>query len=156
MTNLLARPGRSCVILAAAFSSIPLLAQAQEAPKVAGLFTQTVTQGNWDVGGYDGFAAMAEAEGMDATYLENTSYEAAPAALRSLAADGTDLIIVHSSGYSAAVKEVAPDFPETEFVLYSYEGDTEGLANYSAWSIDWDDTAMSSVRLPPPRVPPVI
>lgn len=131
--------GPSTAILTAALSTFALPAIAQDAPTVAGLFTQTVTQGNWDVGGYEGFAAMAEDEGMEATYLENTSYEAAPAALRSLASDGTDLILVHSSGYSAAVKEVAPDFPETEFVLYSYEGDTGGLANYSAWSLDWDE-----------------
>lgn len=115
------------------------LAQAAEATRTATLFTGAVTQGTWDSGGYTGFKAMAEAQGYKSSYLEHTSYEAAPAALRQLAADGTQLIIVHSSGYSAAVKEVAPSFPKTQFVLYSYEGSTANLPNYTAWSVDWDE-----------------
>lgn len=115
-------------------------AVAQDAPpRVAGLFTQTVTQGSWDVAGYAGFKAMAEAQGFNASYLEHVTYESAPAALRQLASDGVAMIIAHSSGYSAAIKEVAPSFPDTQFVLYSYEGSTDGLKNYSAWSVDWDE-----------------
>jgi basic membrane protein A len=115
------------------------LAQAAEAPRVAALFTQTVTQGTWDSAGYAGFKAMADKGGLKPSYLENTSYEAAPAALRQLASDGVKLIIAHSSGYSAAIKEVAPSYPGTQFVLYSYEGSTANLPNYSAWSVDWDE-----------------
>ena len=37
------------------------------------------------------------------------------------------MIICHSSGYSAAIEEVAKEFPNTEFVLYSYESSTGGL-----------------------------
>ncbi|MFF7709100.1 BMP family ABC transporter substrate-binding protein [Pseudomonas sp. NPDC007930] len=115
------------------------LAQAADAPRVAALFTQTVTQGTWDSAGYAGFKAMATQQGFKPSYLEHTSYEAAPAALRQLAADGVKLIIAHSSGYSAAIKEVAPAYPNTQFVLYSYEGSTNQLGNYSAWSVDWDE-----------------
>ena len=115
------------------------LAQAADAPRAAALFTQTVTQGTWDAAGYAGFKAMADQQGLKSSYLEHTSYEAAPAALRQLASDGVKLIIAHSSGYSAAIKEVAPSFPNTQFVLYSYEGSTANLPNYSAWSVDWDE-----------------
>jgi basic membrane protein A len=115
------------------------LAQAADAPRVAALFTQTVTQGTWDTEGYAGFKAMAGQQGFKPSYLEHTSYEAAPAALRQLASDGVKLIIAHSSGYSAAIKEVAPSYPNTQFVLYSYEGSTANLPNYSAWSVDWDE-----------------
>ena len=115
------------------------LAQAADAPRAAALFTQTVTQGTWDAAGYAGFKAMADQQGLKSSYLEHTSYEAAPAALRQLASDGVKLIIAHSSGYSAAIKEVAPSFPNTQFVLYSYEGSTGNLPNYSAWSVDWDE-----------------
>lgn len=93
------------------------LAQAADAPRAAALFTQTVTQGTWDAAGYAGFKAMADQQGLKSSYLEHTSYEAAPAALRQLASDGVKLIIAHSSGYSAAIKEVAPSFPNTQFVL---------------------------------------
>ncbi|WP_213881162.1 BMP family protein [Pseudomonas sp. dw_358] len=115
------------------------LAQAADATRTAALFTGAVSQGTWDSGGYNGFKAMADAQGFKSSYLEHTTYEAAPAALRQLAADGVKLIIVHSSGYSAAIKEVAPSFPKTQFVLYSYEGSTANLPNYTAWSVDWDE-----------------
>jgi basic membrane protein A len=125
-------------IAAAAVITAPL-AHAADAPRVAGLFTQTVTQGTWDTAGYAGFKAMADQQGMKSSYLEHASYESAPAALRQLAADGVKLVIAHSSGYSAAIKEVAPAYPGTQFVLYSYEGSTANLPNYSAWSVDWDE-----------------
>lgn len=115
------------------------MAQAADAPRVAALFTQTVTQGTWDMAGYKAFKSMADDHGYQSSYLEHTSYEQAPAALRQLASDGVGLIIAHSSGYSAAIKEVAPSFPDTQFVLYSYEGSTDDIPNYSAWSVDWDE-----------------
>ncbi|WP_312239522.1 BMP family protein [Pantoea sp.] len=108
-------------------------------PRVAALFTQTVTQGTWDMSGYAAFKAMATQDNFTPSYLEHTSYESAPSVLRQLASDGVKLIIAHSSGYSAAIKEVAPSFPNTQFVLYSYEGSTANLPNYSAWSVDWDE-----------------
>lgn len=126
-------------LTAIALVSAASLAVAQSAPRVAGLFTQTVTQGAWDTAGYAGFKGMADAGGFNASYLEHATYESAPAALRQLASDGVGLIIAHSSGYSAAIKEVAPSFPDTQFVLYSYEGSTNDLKNYSAWSVDWDE-----------------
>ena len=113
-------------------------APAQEATEVAGLFTQSVTQGNWDVGGYRAFAAMAKTYGFKESHVENASYEKAPAILRSLASRGVKLIICHSSGYAAAIQEVAPQFPDTQFVLYSYADSSHGLKNYTAWSVDWD------------------
>lgn len=115
------------------------LVQAEGAPRVVGLFTQTVTQGTWDSAGYAGFKAMAESQGFDSSYLEHTSYESAPSVLRKLGSEEVPLVIAHSSGYSAAIKEVAPSYPNTQFVLYSYEGSTSDLDNYSAWSVDWDE-----------------
>ncbi|CAN5248554.1 BMP family ABC transporter substrate-binding protein [soil metagenome] len=110
----------------------------EDGPKVAALFTQSVSQGNWDPAGYKAFKAMADKYGFSSSYVEQATYEKAPAILRDLAAKGTKLIICHSSGYAAAVEEVAPDFPDTQFVIFSYASDTKGLANYSAWSMDWD------------------
>jgi len=115
------------------------VAASGEAPKVAALFTQSVSQGNWDPAGYEAFTAMAEKYGFDPAHVEHATYEKAPAILRDLASNGTKLIILHSSGYAAAVEEVAPDFPDTQFVVFSYASDTKGIPNYSAWSMDWDE-----------------
>lgn len=107
-------------------------------PKVAALFTQFVDQGNWDVAGYEAFNGMCETYEFDCDYVEEASYERAPALLRQYAQDGYSMVITHSSGYAAAIQEIAPEFPGTQFVLFSYATDTGGLDNFSAWSVDWD------------------
>jgi len=108
-----------------------------DAPKVAALFTQFIDQGNWDPAGYAAYQAMCDKYGFDCTYTEEATYEQAPALLRQYADDGYDLIIAHSSGYASAMKEVAADYPDVQFSLFSYESDLAGLDNYSAWSVDW-------------------
>jgi len=107
-------------------------------PKVAALFTQFVDQGNWDVAGYEAYDAMCTKYDFDCDYVEEASYERAPALLRQYGQDGYAMVVTHSSGYAAAIAEVAPEFPDTEFVLFSYATDTEDLDNFSAWSVNWD------------------
>jgi basic membrane protein A len=96
-----------------------------------------VTQGNWDPAGYQAFTAMAEKYGLEATNQERVSYGEAPAVLRRLAPDN-DMIIAHSSGYEAAVLEVAPEFPDTWFVVFSDLSTTEDLPNVAGWAINWN------------------
>lgn len=107
-------------------------------PKVAALFTQSISQGNWDPNGYHAFKAMADKYGFTESHVEKATYEKAPAILRDLASKGTKLIVLHSSGYASAVEQVAPSYPDTQFVVFSYADDTKGLKNYAAWSNDWD------------------
>lgn len=107
-------------------------------PKVAALFTQFVDQGNWDVAGYKAYQDMCAKYDFECAHVEEASYERAPALLRQYGQDGYAMVIMHSSGYAAAIEEVAPEFPNTQFVLFSYATDTKGLKNYSAWSVDWD------------------
>ena len=106
--------------------------------EVAGLFSGNVTQGNWDPPGYAAFTAMAKKYNFKPSYVDNATYEAAPSILRQMAGRGVKMIICHSSGFSAAIEEVAKEYPNTQFVLYSYASDTAGLKNYSAWSVNWD------------------
>ncbi len=113
-------------------------ALAADQVEVAGIFSGSVTQGNWDPPGYAALAKMAKKYGFKSSYVENTADEAAAAVMRQLAARGVQLIICHSSGFSAAIEDVAPQFPQTQFVLYSYASTTGGLKNYTAWSVNWD------------------
>ena len=106
-------------------------------PRVAALFTQFVDQGNWDPAGKQAYDLMCTKYEFECTFTEEASYESAPALLRGFAEDGYDMIITHSSGYEAAIVEIAPDYPDTEFVLFSFALDTKGLTNYTAWSVDW-------------------
>jgi len=131
----------SMVVLTACSTSgstdVPTDVPTDGAPKVAALFTQFVDQGNWDPAGYAAYTDMCETYEFDCTYLEEATYEQAPAILRDYAEQGYALVIAHSSGYAAAMKEVAADYPDTQFALFSYESDLAGLDNYAAWSVDW-------------------
>ena len=75
---------RRTLVLAGAALAAALVtpALADDPTEVAGLFTQSVTQGNWDVGGYQAFSAMAKKYGFKETHIEAASYEKAPAILR--------------------------------------------------------------------------
>lgn len=128
--------GAGVVAAGVAFSPV---ARAADPIEVAGVFTGSVTQGNWDPPGHAAFEKMSAKYHFKSSTLENVTYEKAPAILRQLASRGVKMIICHSSGYSAAIAEVAKDFPDTQFVLYSYAASTGGLKNYSAWSVDWDE-----------------
>lgn len=109
-----------------------------DAVRVAAVHIGVVDEANWDIAGHAAYNAMCETYGFDCTHVELVTYEAAPGVLRDFADDGYDMVITHSSGYAAAIQEVAPDYPDTEFVLFSYAEDTQGLDNYSAWSMNWD------------------
>lgn len=125
-------------ILSAGPFSVPR-AYAADPVEVAALFTGAVSQGNWDPPGYAAFDKMAKKYNFKPSYIENATYEKAPAILRQLASRGVKMIICHSSGYSAAIQEVAKEFPNTQFVLYSYAASTGDLKNYTAWSVNWDE-----------------
>jgi basic membrane protein A len=106
--------------------------------RVAGLFTQSVDQGNWDVAGFHAFDAMCKKYNFQCTHIEQVTYEKAPALMRDLATQGYDLIAAHSSGFAAAIEEVAPQFPKTQFTLFGFADSTKDIANYSAWSMNWN------------------
>jgi basic membrane protein A and related proteins len=92
---------------------------------------------SWESGGYEAVSAMAKK--YDLSLAEQTvSHDEAPSILRRIAPTH-DLIIAHSSGYGDAVLEVAPEFPDTEFVVFSDIASTEGIENVSAWSINWTE-----------------
>ena len=121
-----------------AIGAPPVASGASRRARVAALFAQFVNQGNWDVAGFHAYDAMCNKYSFDCTYVEQATYEKAPAILTDFATQGYDMIITHSSGYGAAIEEVAPRFPKTQFVLFSYAKDTNGIQNYSAWSVNWD------------------
>jgi basic membrane protein A len=96
-----------------------------------------VTQGNWDPAGYQAFKAMAEKYNLEYTNQESVAYDAAVPVLTRLARDN-DMVIAHSSGYEAAVLEVAPKFPDVWFVVFSDLSTTDGNDNVAGWAVNWN------------------
>jgi basic membrane protein A len=101
---------------------------------VSALFTQKVTEGNFDPPGYLGFTTMAKTHGWKSNYAEHATFDKAPEILADFASRGSNLIICHSSGYASSVLETAPNFPKTTFSVVSSLASTKGLPNVNGWA----------------------
>jgi basic membrane protein A and related proteins len=97
-----------------------------------------VTQGNWDPAGYKAFTAAAEKYGFEPSNQESVAYDAAAPVIRRLARSN-DMVIAHSSGYEAAMLEVAPEFPDVWFVVFSDLSSTGGNKNVAGWAVNWNE-----------------
>jgi basic membrane protein A len=106
--------------------------------KVAFIGVAPVTQGNWDPAGYQAFTAAAEKYNFEPSNQESVAYDAAAPVLRRLAREN-DMVIAHSSGYEAAVLEVAPEFPDVWFVVFSDLSSTGGNENVAGWAVNWNE-----------------
>jgi basic membrane protein A and related proteins len=106
--------------------------------KVAFIGVAPVTQGNWDPAGYQAFTAAAKKYNFEPTNQESVAYDAAAPVIRRLAGEN-DMVIAHSSGYEAAMLEVAPEFPDVWFVLFSDLSGTGGNDNVAGWAVNWNE-----------------
>jgi basic membrane protein A and related proteins len=107
--------------------------------KASALFTQKVSEGNWDPPGYAGFDAAAKKHGWKSNYAEEATYDKAPEILADFASRGSNLVIAHSSGYASAVLDAAPNFPKTTFSVVSALASTKGLPNVNGWAFKWQE-----------------
>ena len=110
--------------------------------RIASINTQRVTAGDWDPAGYQAFNGMASiltdaGFEVETSVAENTGYDVAPQVLRDFANQGYDIVVSHSSGYEPAVLEVAPDFPDTWFLVFSDLSTTKNLPNVAGWKVGW-------------------
>jgi basic membrane protein A and related proteins len=110
----------------------------ESAGKVAFIGVAPVTQGNWDPAGYKAFTAAAEKYNFEPSNQESVAYDAAAPVIRRLAREN-DMVIAHSSGYEAAVLEVAPEFPDVWFVVFSDLSSTGGNDNVAGWAVNWNE-----------------
>lgn len=106
--------------------------------KVAFIGVAPVTQGNWDPAGYKAFKAASEKYGFEPSNQESVAYDAAAPVIRRLARSN-DMVIAHSSGYEAAMLEVAPEFPDVWFVVFSDLSSTGGNKNVAGWAVNWNE-----------------
>jgi basic membrane protein A len=113
-------------------------AEKSSGKKVAFIGVAPVTQGNWDPAGYKAFTAAAEKYGFEPSNQESVAYDAAAPVIRRLARSN-DMVIAHSSGYEAAMLEVAPEFPDVWFVVFSDLSSTGGNDNVAGWAVNWNE-----------------
>lgn len=123
-------------------TAAPTPTEARQELKIAFVGTQRVTSGDWDPAGYEGFQRMEEIlteAGYDVTtsVAENADYDSAAQILRDYGNQGYDIVVPHSSGYEPAVLEVAPEYPNTWFLVFSDLSTTGGNPNVAGWAVAW-------------------
>lgn len=116
-------------------------------PRIAQLHPDAVNAAGWYRNGYAAFEKMAAILDTDPDVLEHISYDQAPQTLRQLAEEGYDIIVPHSSGYEAAVLEVAPDYPGTWFIIYSDLSTTNDLPNVAGWAVHWNQVGYMAAAI---------
>jgi basic membrane protein A len=97
-----------------------------------------VTLGNWDPAGFKAFESMGQKHGYETSNQESVGYDQAASVLRRVGRTN-DLVIAHSSGYEAAVLEVAPSMTDTWFLVFSDMSTTNGLPNVAGWAVNWNE-----------------
>lgn len=135
--SLLALAGASALALAACAAPAEG-SPSDEAPRAAMITTGSVTSGDWDPASYAAFTAMSDKYGFVASNEDSVGYDEAESVLARLA-QSNDLVIATSAGYGAAVLEVAPQFPDTTFVVWAYLEDNGGLDNVAGFSSDFNE-----------------
>lgn len=107
--------------------------EGEELPTLAIILSGQVNDFSWNQAAYDG-AEKLKADGVIAEYAYQESVADADVerAARAYAEDGFDVVVAHSFNYGEAVKELAPDYPDTLFAYAGGFGDSsENVADYA-------------------------
>lgn len=105
----------------------------EDLPTLAIILSGQVNDYSWNQAAYDG-AERLKADGViaDFAYQESVADADVERAARAYAEDGFDVVVAHSFNYGEAVKELAPDYPDTLFAYAGGFGDsTENVADYA-------------------------
>jgi basic membrane protein A len=124
----------------------PFTAAAQQ--KKAALITYAPVAGSdWDRGHFIGWESMIKKTGMASSLVEGVNFDQAASVLRRLAREGNDLIVASSAGYGRALLDVAPEFPDTFFVMYSSIGSLKGIKNLAEFRLNWNEAGYLSATV---------
>jgi len=89
-----------------------------EAPfKVAAVFVGVVTDKGWNQSAFEGLSAAKEKLGFEFSYVERIPAPDQAEALSEFARQGYDLVLGHSGEFVGPTQQVAPQFPNTKFLV---------------------------------------
>ncbi len=89
------------------------------------------TDGAFSQEGYTGLLEGAEAAGVETVFLDNVAVPDAVEAMANLAAEGTDVVIALGGQFGQAGIDVAPQFPDTHFIVMNGFATDVNLSSYS-------------------------
>lgn len=85
--------------------------------RVACLLPGSASDRSWSQFGYEALMQVKEQLGADVVYSENIADADLLPALRGYASDGYDVIFGHGGQFQDAMEKVAPEYPDTEFLV---------------------------------------
>lgn len=98
-------------------ASAPESTPSAEPIKVAMLATGAVNDGGWNQGAYMALKDIQTTFGAEINYTENISDQQMQQVLRTYASQGYNLIFGHGYQFADPMKTVAPEFPDTDFIV---------------------------------------
>jgi len=85
--------------------------------RVAGLFDGPITDKNWAQFGYEGLLQVKKNLGWEIAYTDRLTIDQYAEVLRNYARQGFDRVVGHSGGFMEPALEVAPEYPNTQFIV---------------------------------------
>ncbi len=122
-------------LAAALLAGAPLPGGAAHADdKAAILLPGSINDQSWNALGYSILMSL-KPHGFATAYTENVADADEAEALRDYASHGYTIVMGHSGRFVSAMQQVAPDFPQTQFIAVS---GNEGMKP-NVMSIDWNN-----------------
>src|SRR3984885_4210640 len=122
--------GAAALVFAAAMSVAPAAAE----DKAAMLLPGSINDQSWNALGYSILLSL-KTHGFMTAYTENVTDADEGEAMRDYASQGYQIVMGHSGRFVSAMEQVAPKFPNTQFIAVS---GNEGQAP-NVMSIDWNN-----------------
>jgi basic membrane protein A len=101
--------------------------EGEEKVKVAMLMAVSCDDQGWGTPACEGLREVAEKHDLEYSISERVAIADAEAAIRDYAARGYELIIGHGYQYGDPINIVAPEFPDTHFVIYAGYAEGENV-----------------------------
>jgi basic membrane protein A and related proteins len=89
----------------------------KEAAKVAALFMGPTTDQSWNQLGFEGIKKAKDECGIDYAFTESVKQTEFEETYRNYAQQGYKTIIGHSGTFTDSAKKIAPEFPDTNFIV---------------------------------------
>ena len=91
----------------------------KKALKVALVLSGSISDQSFNQNAYEGLAKIEEELGCETAYSENTATADEEKTLRAYGDAGYDVVIGHGGEYSDIIQKVAPDYPNTIFIIHT-------------------------------------
>ncbi len=109
---------RATLAVALLLGSSALATSAMAEDKAAILLPGSINDQSWNALGYSILTSL-KSHGFETAYTENVADADEAEALRGYANQGFKIVMGHSGRFVSAMEQVAPDFPQTQFIAVS-------------------------------------